>query len=163
LNLTGVDRARLARGDALVRAGQWTVTTVVDTALTVVGRDAMRSRARFQAYVGSAEHTVAFRVLDPGRRYARIEFTVHVALALVPTGVLDALRERAHALVLARGGTELATLASSLAVDPADLGPLVALDARLVVERGRVRLAGQVPITESSEAIALLTALDASP
>jgi selenocysteine-specific elongation factor len=84
LNLTGVDRRSLARGDALVRAGQWTATRVVDVLVTRVAGAPVPNRARLLAAVGSAEQTVSFRVLDGEGRLARIRLDAPIALPLAP-------------------------------------------------------------------------------
>jgi selenocysteine-specific elongation factor len=81
LNLTGIDRERLARGDALVRPGQWALTSVLDAAVTMVDGHQLRPRDRLHAHVGSAEHDVGFRALDDDGRYGRFVFPVAVALA----------------------------------------------------------------------------------
>jgi len=250
LNLTGIDRERLARGDALVRPGQWTLTTVLDAAVATVDDHRLRPRDRLHAHVGSAEHDVGFRALDGDGRYGRFVFPVPVALApgdrfvirdpgiettvagaevldvVPPPTVRDAsvrlalplgerllaagtqvpladiarrtglhatqatelaeslvtsgsavrvndallaapvaadLRDRACAAVLERGEVELATLAGTLGVDAADLSALLASDARVVVEHGRVRDAARAPVAQSPEAQALVATLDANP
>ena len=82
VNLVGVEHRDLARGDALVRPGQWRTPTVVDVALhTLPGVDLPR-RARVQVYVGSGEHAATLRRLDPDGRFARLRLPV--PLPLVP-------------------------------------------------------------------------------
>jgi selenocysteine-specific elongation factor len=81
LNLVGVEHRELARGDAVVREGQWTFARTVDTALTVVPGEAFGRRGRFQAYVGSGEHGVWVRVLDDGGAFARLRFGSPLPLA----------------------------------------------------------------------------------
>ncbi len=250
LNLTGVERSVLARGDALVRPGQWTATTIADVAVTPAPGEQLPGRARLQAYVGSGEHEVSFQALDNRGGFARLRFATPVPLApgdrvllrdagrectvagaevldvepsgaardaaarlalpvearllagsgrvlvvdvprltglsdaaagvlvaamvdsglavlagdsLVDMSLLTARRERARELVHASAGVDLATLASSLDVDAGDLRVVLEGDERLVVERGIVRDAAQVPIDGSPEATALVAALDASP
>ena len=250
LNLTGIDRERLARGDALVRSGQWALTTVLDAAVTTVDDHRVRPRGRLHAHVGSAEHDVGFRALDRDGRYGRFVFPVAVALApgdrfvirdpgsettvagaevldlapppslrgaaarlalplgerllaagtrvpvaqvaplsgleatqaaqlvesLVTSGravrVNDALlaapvaadlRDRACVAVLERGEVELGTLAGALGIESADVASLLASEARVVVEHGRVRDAARAPTAQSPEAQALVATLDANP
>ena len=57
LNLSGLERAQLARGDALVVPGQWHPTTQMDVQLRVVRAldHALTSGSAFKAYIGSAE------------------------------------------------------------------------------------------------------------
>ena len=81
LNLTGVERSALARGDALVRPGQWTATTIVDVAVTPAPGEQLPGRARLQAYVGSGEHEVSVQSLDPSGEFARLRFATPIPLA----------------------------------------------------------------------------------
>ena len=85
--------------------------------------------------------------------------------ALVDVSRLTALRERARALVRASAspGVDLATLASGLDVDTGELRLMLEGDEQLVVERGIVRDAADLPVEASPEAAALVAALDASP
>jgi len=70
LNLVGVERADLARGDAVVRPDEWRVVEVFDAALTVLPGHTVRDRGRLSAAIGSGEQKVWCRRLDDG--YARI-------------------------------------------------------------------------------------------
>ncbi|HZP28530.1 MAG TPA: selenocysteine-specific translation elongation factor, partial [Acidimicrobiia bacterium] len=81
LNLVGVEHRDLARGDAVVRAGQWTHASTVDAALTPVPGAQLERRARLQAYVGSGEHGVAARLLDDDGTFVRLRFTSPLPLA----------------------------------------------------------------------------------
>jgi selenocysteine-specific elongation factor len=81
LNLAGIEHRALARGDAVVRPGQWADAVVVDAALHVLPDEQLRRRGRYQAYVGSGEHRVWLRTLDPDSRYARLRFDAPVPLA----------------------------------------------------------------------------------
>lgn len=67
LNLVGVSHTEVARGDVLVRAGQWHHTDQLDASLTVLaGLDhPVSRRGAYLAYVGSGEHPVQLRVLGP--------------------------------------------------------------------------------------------------
>jgi selenocysteine-specific elongation factor len=251
LNLTGVERAELTRGDALVRAAQWTAATLVDVAVTPAPDAVVPLRARLQAHVGSGEHAVSFRVLDDNGLFARLRFAAPLPLApgdrvvlrdpgrectlaggevldveppsdtraraaerlasplgarllagrprvlvtdvprltglsdhasgalvaeLTASGVavrvddalvgfqlISALRERAHDLVLASDGIELATLASMLHADPRELRAAIAGDDGVTVERGIARATDRAPRWQSPEAAALVARLDASP
>jgi selenocysteine-specific elongation factor len=81
LNLVGIEHRAIARGDALVRAGDWVLGRVVDVALTPEPGVEMPTRARLLAYAGSGEHHVAVRALGDDRRHARVAFEEPVALA----------------------------------------------------------------------------------
>ncbi len=94
LNLAGVERSTLQRGDALVRSGQWTATSVVDVAVTGAPGEQLRGRARLQAYAGSGEHEVWCQVLDDAGDLARLRFLTPIPLAPGDRVVLrDAGRE----------------------------------------------------------------------
>jgi len=69
LNLAGVDHADRARGDVVVREGQWLAVDVVDGALTLLPGATIRRRSRLTAAVGSGEHHVWCRPL--GQRDCR--------------------------------------------------------------------------------------------
>ncbi len=83
LNLAGVERADVIRGDAVVTPGRWRPTTVVDATLTVLGsldHDVSR-RGAYVAYVGSGEHPVRLRVLGGDRIRAGESGLVRLRLA----------------------------------------------------------------------------------
>jgi len=67
LNLVGVGHGAVARGDVLVRDGQWHHTDTVDVSLSVLARleHPVSRRGAYLAYVGSGEHPVQLRVLGP--------------------------------------------------------------------------------------------------
>jgi selenocysteine-specific elongation factor len=83
LNLAGVDHTELARGSALVRPDQWTVTTVVDGAVTALP-DAELHQGAYKAYIGSGEHDVRVRLIaaGDGPTYGRLR--LDAALPLQP-------------------------------------------------------------------------------
>jgi selenocysteine-specific elongation factor len=81
LNLAGIDHHELARGDALVRPGQWATPLVVDVAVRLVPGEKIARRSRVQVYVGSGEHGATLRVLDPDGRFARVRLTTPLPLA----------------------------------------------------------------------------------
>jgi selenocysteine-specific elongation factor len=81
-NLAAVDHDRLRRGDAVVRPTQWATPLVVDVAVTAVDDEDRRPRRRrLHAAVGSGEHRVWFRALDPDGRLARLRFESPLPLA----------------------------------------------------------------------------------
>ncbi len=67
LNLVGVGHGAVARGDVLVRGGQWHHTDRLDASLTVLAKldHAVSRRGAYLAYIGSGEHPVQLRVLGP--------------------------------------------------------------------------------------------------
>ncbi|MFI5046592.1 MAG: selenocysteine-specific translation elongation factor [Acidimicrobiia bacterium] len=88
LNVVGVEQRELERGDALVRAGDWVLASVVDVELATidaagapVAESAPRARPGLLAYVGSGEHHVTEQQLNGAGRYARLRFDVVLALA----------------------------------------------------------------------------------
>jgi selenocysteine-specific elongation factor len=84
LNLVGLDRSNTKRGNAVVRAGQWPVSGVLDARVEVLstrltGADhALTEKGAHLLYVGSAETPVRVRLIDadeigPGRSgFARL-------------------------------------------------------------------------------------------
>ena len=80
LNLAGIEHHDVSRGDALVRAGDWPRATTVDVALTRVLGGEVARRGRLHAHVGSGEHEITCRVLDPDATYARLRFATTVPL-----------------------------------------------------------------------------------
>jgi selenocysteine-specific elongation factor len=69
LNLVGVDRHGVARGDAVVPPGTWTLTAVADATLHVLPTldHDVGARGAYLAYVGTGEHAVRLRLLDGPR------------------------------------------------------------------------------------------------
>ena len=90
VNLAGLAHRDVARGDAVVRASQWSPTRTFDASLTVLSsldHDVSR-RGAYAVHVGSGEHLAAVRVLGgdalaPGAVGAvRIHLPVAVPLVL---------------------------------------------------------------------------------
>ncbi len=79
LNLVGVDRHDLTRGDAVVRPGQWLPVGIADVLLTEVPGARLKTRGRLTAAVGSGEYGVWFRRFD--ERFARLRFDAALPLA----------------------------------------------------------------------------------
>ena len=138
VNLGGISHDRLARGDVLVRAGQWHVTERFDGRLRVL--DALdhpvTRRGAHVAYLGAGEYPVRVRVLGPteippgGDGAVRVHLPV--GLPLLP-GDRFILRESGRGETL--GGGEI------LDIDPlltaAKAAPDRSVD-RVIAERGRV-------------------------
>jgi len=142
VNLSGVARDELARGDALVRPRQWRPTRTFDASLrtlAALGHDVGR-RGAYQLYVGSGEHPVRLRVL-PGAEGAdaippgaegKVRLRLPVALPLLP-GDRFILRESGRDETV--GGGEVLDVAPVLALRRAR--PSRSVD-RVVAERGWV-------------------------
>jgi selenocysteine-specific elongation factor len=81
LNLTGVGRDDMARGDAVVRSGHWHVVGVVDVALHAATGSDFPKHGSVHVHVGSGERDGRMRVLDDGRRFARVWLDRGVPLA----------------------------------------------------------------------------------
>lgn len=119
VNLVGVSHTQLARGQALVRSNQWAPTTTIDASLTVLASldHEVGRRGAYQAYVGSAQHSVAIRILGadaltPGENgLVRMHFPV--ALPLLP-GDRYVLRESGRSETI--GGGEVLDVAPIRAV-----------------------------------------------
>ena len=147
VNLSGVSHDRLARGDALVRGGQWRPTRTVDASLRVL--DALQHdvsrRGAFAAYVGSGEHAVRVRVLgtdaiEPGGT-GFVRLHLPVALPLVP-GDRFVLREFGRDETV--GGGEVLDVAPVLPAAKAQ--PSRSVD-RVIAERGWVEADDLEPLT----------------
>ena len=117
VNLVGVHHHDVARGDALVREGQWHRTQTVDASLRVLdalGHEVSR-RGAFVAYVGSGEHPVRLRILGPDAlapgEQGLVRLHWPVALPLVP-GDRFVLRESGRSETV--GGGEVLDIAPRL-------------------------------------------------
>jgi selenocysteine-specific elongation factor len=136
LNLAGVAHGDVGRGDAVVRAGQWHSTRMVDASIAVLGsldHDLSR-RGAFVAYIGSGEHPVRLRVLAGDRVRpgddGLVRLHLPVALPLLP-GDRYVLRETGRAETV--GGGEVLDVAPVLPASRARPDRSV---ERLVRERG---------------------------
>ncbi len=85
INLRGVESGRLARGMALVRPGEWTLTSVVDVRITGVGDEPARPLAQalprdLTLHAGSARTPARVRPLggDLARLTLRDQLPLHV-------------------------------------------------------------------------------------
>src|SRR3954447_18883903 len=162
LNVVGVEHRELARGDALVRADQWTRASTVDVRVQRVPGEKVARRGRVQVYVGSGEHSAGLRMLDPDGEFARLRFTEPLTLAPGDRVVIrDPGRERTVA-----GGEVLDAEARGRAADAAAyLG--LPLGARLVRAHEWLavadvpRLAG-LAVTDADEFVADVVASGAA-
>jgi selenocysteine-specific elongation factor len=142
LNLAGIDHDLLARGDALVRAGEWSRAKQVDVALLPVVQETVGGRAPLQAYVGSGEHEVKVRPLDGGA-FARLRFAT--ALPLAPGDRL-VLRDPGRAMTVA-GAVVLDAEPTTKASDAPpgltlELGPRLIAGHEWIARSDLPRLAG---------------------
>ena len=136
LNLGGIGHDELARGDVLVREGQWHLTDRVDASLSVLDtldHDVSRRGAHL-LYVGSGEHPVRLRVLGPEAiapgQTGAVRMFLPAALPLAP-GDRFIVREAGRAETV--GGGEI------LDVDPIVAASRARPDRsvdRVVAERG---------------------------
>ena len=108
LNLAGIDRRAVRRGDAVVHPGEWHRTAEVEATLTVL--DALdhevSRRGAYLAYVGSGEHAVRLRLTEtsallPGDT-GPARLTLEHALPLVP-GDRYVLRETGRGEIVGGG------------------------------------------------------------
>ena len=153
LNLVGVSHGAVARGDVLVRDGQWHHTDQLDASLTVLARldHAVSRRGAYLAYFGSGEHPVQLRVLgpqpiEPGET-GPVRLHLARRLPLLP-GDRYVLRDAGRGETV--GGGEV------LDVDPVLRASRAAPDRRVervVAERGWVE----------ADRLALLTGEDVAP
>ena len=144
LNLAGIDHHDLARGDAVVRANQWTRATVVDVRVQLVPGETLARRGRVQVYVGSGEHGAAYRLLDPDGRFARLRFVAPLPVAPGDRFVLrDPGRERtvagAEVLDVEPSAARESTAAARLALP---LGERLVASHRWIAIRDLPRQAG---------------------
>ena len=138
LNLAGVDRHELTRGDVVVTLGRWRATRVVDASLAVLRSldHEVSRRGAYLAYVGSGEHSVQLRVLGaaelaPGATGA-VRLHLDAALPLLP-GDRYVLRETGRDETV--GGGEVLDIAPVLTASKAR--PDRDVD-RVISERGWV-------------------------
>jgi selenocysteine-specific elongation factor len=138
VNLVGVHHHDVARGDALVRPGQWHRTRTIDASLRVL--DALdhevSRRGAYVAYVGSGEHPVRLRILGPAAigpgEQGLVRLHLPTALPLVP-GDRFVLRESGRSETV--GGGEVLDIAPALRASKAQPDRSV---ERVIAERGWV-------------------------
>jgi selenocysteine-specific elongation factor len=136
LNLSGVERQEVARGDAVVRPGRWRPTARLDATLRVLGAvdHQVSRRGAYLAYIGSGEHPVRLRVLGAERISPGTEGAVRLHLAtplpLLP-GDRYVLRESGRDETI--GGGEVLDVAPVLPASRARPDRSV---ERVVAERG---------------------------
>ena len=138
VNLVGVSHDGVARGDVLVRSGQWHHTMVVDATLTVLDQldHPVSRRGAHVLYLGSGEHPVRMRILGPDALQpgtsGAVRLHLPVPLPLLP-GDRFVMRESGRAETV--GGGEI------LDVDPVDRASSARPDRsvdRVVAQRGWV-------------------------
>ena len=113
LNLAGLDREQIRRGDAVVRAGWWKPSEVLDVRLRAVRSLAhpITARGAYLVYAGTAEVPARLRLLDdaelrPGdEAFARLTLTEPVV-----AGIFDR--------VVLRDTGRRSTVAGGLVLDP---------------------------------------------
>jgi selenocysteine-specific elongation factor len=147
LNLAGVERAHLDRGDAVVVGEQWRPTMVLDAALTTLRtvRHDVSRRGAYLAYFGSGEFPVRLRVLGhsaiPAGGSGLVRLHLATALPLLP-GDRFVLRESGRDETV--GGGEVLDVAP---VRPASKARPDRSTDRVVEERGWIDAADLEAIT----------------
>jgi selenocysteine-specific elongation factor len=155
VNLVGIERDDLARGDVVAEPGVWRPTTVVDASLRPVRGlgSPLTARGAFRLYAGAAEVDAAIRLLDvprlePGREaFARLRLSAPLTLDVGDRFVVREAGRRATVaggIVLdvappRRAGTAEGA-ADRLRKRVRVLGDRAALGALVVDERGAVRI-----------------------
>jgi selenocysteine-specific elongation factor len=130
LNLAGIDRDDLARGDAVIMPGAWRYPDVVDVALRRLPGVTLPRRAVVHCHVGSGEREGRLRVLDEAGRFGRLRLTGSAPIAPGDRLVLrDPGRERTI------GGAEV--------LDVAPTGKAADAPARLALAPGPRLLAAR--------------------
>jgi selenocysteine-specific elongation factor len=157
MNLVGVERGDLERGDVVACPREWAPTTAFDMELRAVRglEKALTARGAFKVYAGSAESDARVRFLDgsrlepDGRSFARLRTARPLVLAV---GDRVVVREAGRRETVA-GGVVLdidprkATLApdrlaARLAASPDELPALLVRERGAIVAQDVPRLAG---------------------
>ena len=138
LNLSGVSHDELARGDVLVRNGQWHEATIFDASLRVLEQldHSVSRKGAYVLYLGSGEHSVRMRVLGsnelmPGSD-GTVRFYASTGLPLLP-GDRFILRESGRSETI--GGGEVLDVDPQLTASEAE--PDLSVE-RVIKERGWV-------------------------
>jgi selenocysteine-specific elongation factor len=93
VNLTGISHHQAVRGQALVRPGQWHMTTVFDATLSVLGSigHPLSRRGAYVAHIGSGDFPVRLQLIggatrvEPGHQApVRLRLTGTTGLPLMP-------------------------------------------------------------------------------
>ncbi len=138
LNLSGVSHDELARGDVLVRNGQWHETTIFDASLHVLEQldHSVSRKGAYVLYLGSGEHSVRMRVLGSNELMPGSDGTVRLyastGLPLLP-GDRFILRESGRSETI--GGGEVLDVDPQLTASEAE--PDLSVE-RVIKERGWV-------------------------
>ena len=138
LNLSGISRGEVVRGQAVVLPAQWHDARTIDCSLTVLASldHEVSRRGAYQAYVGSGEHAVKLRILGdhalkPGETGA-VRLHLPDALPVLP-GDRYVLRESGRGETV--GGGEILDVAPVLPA--AKAAPSRSVE-RVIAERGWV-------------------------
>ncbi len=140
VNVVGVGHRQAARGDALVKDGQWYASDTVDAELSVLSsvEHHVTRRGAYVAYIGSGEHPVKLRVLGPSAiapaasGFVRLHLRTRLPLSM---GDRFILREWGRATTV--GGGEILDVAPVLAASKARPDRSV---ERIIAERGRIEV-----------------------
>ncbi len=140
VNVVGVGHRQAARGDALVKDGQWWASDTVDAELSVLSsvEHPVTRRGAYVAYIGSGEHPVKLRVLGPSAiapaasGFVRLYLPTRLPLSM---GDRFILREWGRATTV--GGGEILDVEPVLAASKARPDRSV---ERIIAERGRIEV-----------------------
>jgi selenocysteine-specific elongation factor len=121
LNLSGLGKGAVKRGDAVVQLGAWSSSTVVDALIRIVpekiggARSGIRERGSHLLYVGSAETPVRVKIAGPDR----IEAGASGHARLYLRDPLPLVRGDRFVL---RDAGRVVTLGGGIVLDPAPTG-----------------------------------------
>lgn len=136
INLNGISHDEVARGDVLVRTGEWHLTRVFDASLSVLESldHEVSRRGAHVLYLGAGEHAVRIRILGPTAispgTTGKIRVHLPSEMPLLP-GDRFVLRESGRAETI--GGGEVLDVDPQLKASEADPDRSV---ERVIAERG---------------------------
>ena len=112
LNLAGLDRREIRRGDAVVTPGRWRATTIIDVRLHGVRSldHPVTARGAYLLYAGTAETPARLRLFDADRIDARTDAFARITLT-------DAIVAQAGDRVVLRDTGRQQTVAGGIILD----------------------------------------------
>lgn len=151
VNLSGIDRAGIGRGDVLVTPGAWLTTTVFEARVRPIrGRDDEPwSRGSYRIFLGTAEREARIRRY-PGSGLARIRLDAPAVVDVFDRFVIrDTGRNQtvAGGMVLDPSPPVRAGADAVARLESREAAGRLGLPSVLVAERGAVRAAELLPLT----------------